>query len=147
MIKPLQYYISGNLVRKSIPNPGMAKSLLEKAEIRLKRIKKEEIDEENSSIVFEDIYESLRESSQSLMELKGFKPYSHEALVSFLKEYRFLAEEKITIIDNYRVLRNNSVYKAEKISLQKCKEALDFSKNLVPEVKAKFNKLMNDSLK
>jgi len=145
MIKSFQYYISGNLVRKSIPNPSMAKSLLEKAEIRLKRVKKEKIDEENSSIVFEDIYEALREASQSLMEFKGFKPYSHEALVSFLKEHKFMEEEKIAIMDNYRVLRNNSVYKAEKISLQKCKEALDFSKKAIPEIKAKFNKLMHDS--
>jgi len=145
MIKPFQYYINRNLVRKSIPNPSMAKSLLQKAEIRLKRIKKEKINEENSSIVFEDIYETLRESSQSLMETRGFKPYSHEALVSFLNEYKLLSEEKINIINNYRIIRNNSVYKAEKVSLQKCKEALDFSKKAIPEIKAKFNKLMHDS--
>ena len=147
MIKPFQYYISSNLVRKSIPNPSMAKSLLEKAEIRLKRVKSEEIDEKSSSIMFEDIYEAIREASQSLMEIKGFKPYSHEAVVSFIKEYNFLKEEKTAVIDNYRVLRNNSVYKAEKISLQKCKEALNFSKKILPEIKAKFNKLMQDSVK
>ena len=141
MIKPFQYYISGNSVRKSIPNPGMAKSLLQKSEIRLKRVKNEKITDENSSILFEDIYEILRESSQSLMELKGFKPYSHEALISFLKEYQFLSEEKIVIMDNYRVLRNNSVYKAEKISLQKCIEALEFSKTLLPEIKVKFEEI------
>ena len=141
MIKPFEYYVNEQLVRKSIPNISMAKSLLQKSEIRLKRVKNEKINDENSSIVFEDIYEIIRESSQSLMEIKGFKPYSHEALVSFLKEYKLVSDENANIIDNYRVLRNNSVYKAEKISPNKCIEALDFAKKALPEIKSKFDEI------
>ena len=141
MIKPFEYYINEKLVRKSVPNISMAKSLLQKSEIRLKRVKNEKIDDENSSIVFEDVYELLREASQSLMEINGFKPYSHEALVSFLKDYKLLPDEKIITMDNYRVLRNNSVYKAEKVSSQKCSEALEFAKKILPEIKAKFDKI------
>ena len=141
MIKPFEYYINEKLVRKSVPNISMAKSLLQKSEIRLKRLKNEKIDDENSSIVFEDVYELLREASQSLMEINGFKPYSHEALVSFLKDYKLLPDEKIITMDNYRVLRNNSVYKAEKVSSQKCREALEFAKKILPEIKAKFDKI------
>ena len=147
MIKPFEYYVNEQLVRKSIPNIGMAKSLLQKSEIRLKRVKNEKINDENSSIVFEDIYEIIRESSQSLMEIKGFKPYSHEALVSFLKEYKLVSDEKANIIDNYRVLRNNSVYKAEKVSLQKCIEALEFSNTLLPEIKVKFEEIAGTKFK
>jgi len=143
MIKSFNYYISENLVRKSIPNISMAKSLLQKSEIRLKRVKNEKINDENSSILFEDVYELIREASQSLMEIKGFKPYSHEALVSFLKEYKLISDEKANILDNYRILRNNSVYKAEKISPQKCIEALEFAKKILPEIKAKFDEIGN----
>lgn len=142
MIKPFDYFIKENLVRKSSQNISMAKSLLQKAEIRLKRISNETIEGENSSIVFEDVYEVLREASQSLMEVNGFKPYSHEALVSFLKEYKLLSDEKANILDNYRILRNNSVYKAERISLQKCTEALDFAKKSLPEIRDKFNEFI-----
>ena len=138
MIKPFDYYLSEKLVRKSSPNMSMAKSLVQKAEIRFKMLRSESITEENSSIVFEEIYEALREASQSLMEIKGFKPYSHEALVSFLKEYNLVSEEKANMLDNYRILRNNSVYKAEKISLQKCTEAMDFAKKSLPEIRKKF---------
>lgn len=145
MIKPFNYYINENLVRKAIPNISMAKSLMQKAEIRIKRISKSRIQEEESSIIFEDIYESIREASQSLMEIKGLKPYSHEALVSFLKEYKLLSEEKSNIIDSYRILRNNLVYKAEKVSLQKCIEALDFTKIILPEIKHKFDEVIKTS--
>ncbi len=141
MIKPFQYYIKESLVRKSIPNAGMAKSLLEKAEIRFKRLSASKIEENESSIVFEDVYECLREAVQSLMELKGYKPYSHEALVSFVKEQKLFSEENSNIFNNYRILRNNSVYKAEKISLEKCREALEFVKKMLPDIRKKFERL------
>lgn len=141
MIKPFQYFINENLVRKSLPNSSMAKALLEKAEIRLKRIN-ENINEEEASIVFEDIYESLREASQALMELKGYKPYSHEALISFLSENKLLSLESINLINTYRILRNNSVYKAEKVSKEKCLEALRFAKEALPEINKKLKWLL-----
>ena len=138
MIKPFEYFIKNNLVRRSSPNISMARSLLQKAKLRIKRINSSNIKDEESSIVFEDIYECLREASQSLMEINGYKPYSHEAVLSFLNEQKFLSEESINILNNYRILRNNSVYKAEKISLQKCLEALEFAKKTLPELKNKF---------
>ena len=138
MIKPFEYFIKENLVRVTTPNISMAKSLLEKAEIRLKRVDMD-IEEDESSIVFEGIYECLREALQSLMEINGYKPYSHEALISFIKEKKFLSDDKINIIDNYRILRNNSVYKAEKVSLQKCIEALEFAKQTLPEIRNIFD--------
>jgi len=141
MIKPFEYFIKENLVRKSSSNISMAKSLLQKADIRLKRIVISKIEESESSIVFEEVYECLREASQSLMEIKGYKPYSHEALISFLKEQKFLSEENINILDNYRILRNNSVYKAEKVSLNKCLEAIEFAKHALPELENKFEEL------
>ncbi len=144
MIKPFEFYKKKNFVRKGIPNPDIAGSLLEKAELRLERIKNEKVEEKMSSMVFEDVYELIREASQSLMELNGFKPYSHEALISFLIEYKMLSIDKINILDNYRVLRNNSVYKAEKISIDKCKESLTFAIKILPEIREKFSEIKKE---
>lgn len=138
MIKPFEYYIQENLVRKTVPNISMARSFIVKAEIRLRRVSSQKINDEESSLIFEDIYEALRESSQSLMELKGYKPYSHEALISFIKENKILNENEINLLDKYRILRNNSVYLAEKVSVEKCREALEFSSYVLPKLKKKF---------
>ncbi len=142
MIKPFTHYLNEHLVRKSTPNPSMAKSLLQKAEIRLTRLSNEKIEEQNASIFFEEIYETIREASQSLMELNGYKPYSHEALVSFLKENKLLSEEETNVIDTYRILRNNFVYKAEKVSMEKCTEALKFLKKVLPEITVVFTTIV-----
>jgi len=141
MIQPFEYYEKSNLVEKTTSNVSLAKSLIEKSEIRLKRILKEKITETEASIVFEDIYESVREASQDLMQLAKYKPLSHEAVIAFLKKGKSLSEEKINILNNYRILRNKSVYQAEKISLDKCNGAIKFAKLILPEIKRKFEEI------
>ena len=71
------------------------------------------------------------------MSIKGFKPYSHEATVSFVKEYysREFSEFEIRKFDRFRQLRNNSVYRAEPITQDDAKECLDFSKLFVKKIK------------
>jgi uncharacterized protein (UPF0332 family) len=135
MIKPFNYYVNNKLVKKVTINPGLARALITKAEVRLKRVTKVKITREESSIVFEDIYESVREALQSLMQLKGYKPYSHEALVAFVKEQEMFSLSVINDVDRYRILRNKSVYEAKQISLETCQEALAFATKVLPEVK------------
>ena len=143
MIKPFEFYIKSNLVKKTKGNISLARSLLQKAEVRLSRVSKNHFKDEESSIVFEDIYELIREATQSIMELNSYKPYSHEALVSFVKYKRIFNESESNIFDNYRILRNNSVYNAEKVSLEKCKESLEFAKNVLPKIKKNFEEIVS----
>ena len=141
MIKPFEYYEKNNLIEKTALNTSLAKSLIEKAETRLKRALKEKITENEASLIFEDVYESVREASQSLMQLAKYKPLSHEAIIAFLRKNKYLSEKKINILNNYRILRNKSVYQAEKISIDKCSEAIKFAKLILPEIKRKFEGL------
>ena len=142
MIKSFEYYEKERLVEKTIENPGLARSLLEKANIRLSRILKEEIEEGKASLIFEDAYESIREAIQALMQLEKYKPLSHEVLIAFLIKKEYLSQEEINLINNYRILRNKSVYQAEKISIDKCRESIKFAKEILPKIKRKFEELL-----
>ena len=66
MIQKFQYYLDAKLARKVAGDSEEAKSLMNKASQRLDYIKKQEINEDNSSFVFEDIYESPREAASLL---------------------------------------------------------------------------------
>jgi len=142
MIKEFKYYLDNNLARKASPDKGEAESLINKAEGRLKfSIRTRELNQNTAPYIFEDIYECLREAAQSLMSLKGYKPYSHEALVSFLREFFDFPGSDITSFNRYRILRNKTVYRGEKVSKQICKEALNFLLDFLPKLKKEFNKL------
>ncbi len=142
MIKEFQYYLNSNLAKKASPDKGEAEALVKKAAGRLDfSIKARELNENTAPYIFEDVYECLREAAQSLMSLKGYKPYSHEALISFLKEFFDFSESDIASFNRYRILRNKTVYRGEKISAEICKEALNFLLKFLPELKNSFNKL------
>jgi len=139
MIKEFRYYLDNNLAKKGSPDISQAKALIQKAEGRIKfSIKSRKINENTASYIFEDIYECLREASQSLMSLKGYKPYSHEAIISFLKEFYNFKEFDINFLNQYRILRNKSIYGGEKISIEKCKESLRFLNTFLPKIKEEF---------
>lgn len=143
MIEKFQYYLENDLVKKNSIDKGEAEALMNKAEGRLNfSIKIREINEKTSSYIFEDIYECLREATQALMSLKGYKPYSHEALISFLREFFNFPESDIISFDRYRILRNKTIYKGERISVKTCKEALIFLLTFLPKLKKEFIKLI-----
>ncbi|MBI2545719.1 hypothetical protein HYV81_00915 [Candidatus Woesearchaeota archaeon] len=143
MIYEFQYYLDKNLARKASPDPNEAQSLMNKAEGRLRySIEVRKVTEQASTYIFEDIYECLREAGQSLMSLKGYKPYSHEALISFLIEMHAFKEADLNALDRYRNLRNKAVYRGEHISSETCKEALEFLRYFLPVLKKEYYKIV-----
>ncbi len=132
---PFKVYLEDGKVRRKTPDPEKAKALFQKAEKRLKYIC--EINEENASFILENAYEIIRETIQALMSIRGFKPYSHKAMVSYLSEYfqDEFKEHQIREFDRFRKLRNNSVYGAESVSVEEAEECLELSCSYVNKVK------------
>lgn len=68
------------------------------------------------------------------MSLKGYKPYSHEATISFIKEFYKFTNNEINNFDRFRQIRNNSVYQALQVS-EEAKECLNFAKVFIDKIK------------
>lgn len=82
----------------------------------------------------------MREAIQSLMAIKGFKPYSHEVLVSFLNKF-YSAEfspHEINSFDRYRIIRNNVVYRASSVDKRETEGALEFALEIIAKIKSVF---------
>ena len=140
MKESFRHYLETGTVRKISPNPEAASALMAKAFSRIGYVREQKISGATSAFVFEDIYEAVREASQALMELKGFKPYSHEAQVAFVKEFCAVPAHVVSAFDRFRILRNKSVYGAAQISPETCKEALAFAMGFLPLLKKEFEK-------
>ena len=80
---------------------SLKKDLLERAEKALKLDTKE-----FAKIIFENIYDSLREFCDVLLAVDGFKSYSHEASISYLKKYA-LDDSDIAKIRNFQYVKLN----------------------------------------
>ncbi|HLC51083.1 MAG TPA: hypothetical protein VJH90_01780 [archaeon] len=140
MIEKFDYYLKENLVKRESADIGEAMSLFKRARDRLKYIQEQKINEFNSPFIFENIYECMREAVQSLMSLRGYKPYSHEVLIAFLKEFYKIKSSDINNFNRFRMLRNKIVYRAQVVSVEACKEAFDFLVYFLPLLEKELNK-------
>ncbi len=130
-------YVKAGKVKQMTPDPELGKALLVQSQERLQYVQEREVSEKNAKFALEDAYEAARESAQALMSVKGFKPYSHEATISFVKEYYAteFTEEDISLFDHFRELRNNSVYKATIVLPEDATDCINFAKNFIKKVK------------
>ncbi len=131
MVAEFDYYLKIGLVKKSFVDRNRAKSLIKIASERLTLAKKLE----NPNFKLEMSYEAIIECIEAIMSLKGYKSYSHEANIAFLKNIGF-QESEIIKIDNLRKLRHRSKYYGESISKE-------VSKNAIKVAEITIQKLIN----
>lgn len=136
MINSFKNYLNTGYVKKKTPDTEEAKALLEKAKNRIQYTKSREINDRTSQFVLEDAYEAIRESAQALMSVKGFKPYSHEATISFIKEFynSEFNEQELSKFDRFRQLRNDSVYKAKIVTKEDSKASILFAIEFINKI-------------
>jgi len=132
-LKPFKFYIESGLVRQGSKDPGESKAMIGRASKRLEYVRTQSITEDNSSFLFEDIYEIMRECIHCLMAANGYKPYSHEATVAFLEEYykSYFGEKLVEAFNRYRIIRNNIMYRANSINKEETIKALDVAEIFV----------------
>ena len=140
-MKPFEHYIDTKDVRKSSPDKALAQSLIKDMHTRIELVSK--LDVKNfSKIIFENVYDALRDFCDALLALDGFKAYSHEAAITYLKKYKF-NDCEIAALDRFRYIRNGSKYYGKEISKDDALEILDFfSQN-----KSRFNAIANEKIK
>ncbi len=122
-----QHYLQRKKVHKVSPNKELAASLLKSVEDREKLTLKLDV-KEYSRIVFENLYDCLRELLDALLALDGYKSYSHEAAISYLKSFN-VPESIISDLDRFRAARNDSKYYGKIPSLENAEEIKKFYKD------------------
>ncbi|MBS3069019.1 hypothetical protein J4441_01505 [Candidatus Micrarchaeota archaeon] len=73
------------------------------------------------------------------MGLEGYKPYSHEAQIAFLRDRCGCSQYLISSFDRLRVLRNKCAYGVAAVSVEACKEAIGAVLSFLPVLKKRFD--------
>ena len=142
-------FIKSREVREGSPDYELSKSLEKIAKLRMANIEKQEVTDDNSFSVVEDSYESVKELIDALMALRGYKSYSHEASIEFLKE--FYANEVpahiINRIDRYRKIRNDIKYRGLLTTKEEGNLAMKEMKEAFLVIISIFNKMLKNQPK
>lgn len=144
-MRKFDFYLKENSVKKVSPDPELAISLMNDSRERFRSAEKLGT-KEFSKIIFENVYDALRDILDAILAVRGFKSYSHEASIAFLEKEGI--EEPLTLeLDNFRHLRNSSKYYDKSVSVDSAEEILKFYKRYSGKLETLFKKMNNDSKK
>ena len=121
-------YLKNGTVRKGFADIERAIKLIKDGEKRIHDIELIDINKV-PKFVFENVYDAIRDFCDALLAKDGFKSYSHEASISYLKKYA-LDDSVVLALDRFRYKRNGSKYYGQIISEEEAKEIFEFYKKI-----------------
>lgn len=140
-MRRFESFIGTKDLRKVSPDPGLAESLTKDAQQRSKLILQLPLSKESATLVFEQIYESLRQCIDALLALKGYKSYSHVASIAFLQTCKEFSEGDIQKMDNAREKRNLAKYYAKQVEVTETQDLIVFYHQIKPRLDALYQQV------
>ncbi|MFH1790289.1 MAG: hypothetical protein ABH832_04465 [bacterium] len=126
------------LVVKKSEDSSVASGLLSLANMRFEEVE----NLKNVTLKVEAYYEVIRELLTALISNAGYKSYSHECLISFLKEHNkeSFDDSEIHLIDQMRLIRNDIVYRGDFVD----EDFLERNKEKILMIISKLKRLIKD---
>lgn len=122
-------FIKMGQVRRASMDPPLINSLIRSAKKDLEFLNNLEINEESARKMMVNYYDVLRSILEAISSFNGYKVYSHEAFVYFLKER---GEEIISDkFDRFRQIRNKINYYGKEISVEEARENIEEIKKII----------------
>jgi len=127
------------ILRKRTADFERAKSMIKAAEINAKVIKKLVLDDESSTVIFREIYESIRQLGEARWWSLGYEPTNHDICLESLKELEIKEKLKLNYLDRFKKIRHDANYKGTRVTVNQAEEILEFwdkcSKDIINLIK------------
>lgn len=128
-------FIKKGEVKKKETNKILAEALKKSADKNIRFVKKLDINDENAEHIVQDCYDIIRELIEAKLSIDGYKSYSHEATILYLKRFKQFNELELEFIDNLRKLRNNIKYYGKESTAEEAKKTLNFMDKILNKLK------------
>ena len=136
----LEYLISEGLLRKKYTDAPRIKSLIGASEENASVVLKIPLDEKTSTLIFREMYESIRQLGEAKWFLSGFECRSHELAMEILMKEEIKDKLKLRKLDRFREIRHDANYRGYKITVEQAKEIVDFWKSCGEDLVNKIRK-------
>lgn len=138
-MKSFEEFVKIGEVKRQNSNPSLASALIKSSEKCLNFVKKLEINNENAEHIVQDCYDIMREIIEAKLSLEGYKSYSHEATIIFLKRFNEFTESEIDFLDRLRKVRNGIKYYGKEANANEAEKAIEFLDKMLPKLKKLIN--------
>lgn len=119
------------------------KSMVNSAEVNAKVAKTVALSEDSATLIFREIYESVRQLGDAYWWTSGYEPSNHEISVDILKELHISGSVKLNYLSRFKQIRHDANYKGFRVTSSQAREIIEFwdscSKEIIGIIKSKLN--------
>ncbi len=122
----IELWLKTGIIRNRQRDTEKIKSMINSAEINAKVTKEIELNEETATLIFREIYESIRQLGDAKWWVLGYEPSNHEISIEALKEFDIKEKLKLNSFGRFKKIRHDVNYKGFRVSISQAEEILDF---------------------
>ncbi len=133
-MKNFSIFLMDGSVKRQQPDRNLSEDLAKDCQERFDDAKLSLNGGRKPKFIYENVYEALREAADSILFLKGYKSFSHEATISFLQQFKELSTKEITEFNRMRTKRNGMKYYGKSCSEKDMEEAIKFAEPVMKKL-------------
>ena len=101
-------------------------SMAKSAKVNAKIAKNVPLNEESATLIFREIYESIRQLGDAKLWLLGYEPRNHEVSMDILKEANIKEKVLLNHLARFKRIRNDANYRGFRVTVMQAQEITDF---------------------
>ena len=102
------------------------KSILKSANTNADVVKGIKLTENSATVIFREVYESIRQLGNASWWILGYEPLNHEISIEILKEMDIKEKLKLNYLSRFKKIQNDANYRGFQVTLAQAEEILDF---------------------
>ena len=122
----IDLWLKSGIIRNKQKDIERVKSMINSIEINVKVTKAIKLNEDTATLIFREIYESVRQLGDAKWWLLGYEPSNHEICLEVLKGFDIREKIKLNFLDRFKRTRHDINYRGFRATISQAKEILDF---------------------
>ena len=136
----INIWLKSGILRKRHPDKEKIKSLIGSSQKIAGIIKTFHLNEDNATIIFREIYESIRQLGEAKLWLLGYEPTNHEISLDALKDIDIKDKILFNKLDRFKRIRHDANYRGIMVLSAQAEEIVDFWNKCCMEIVSVLSK-------
>jgi len=130
----IEVWVKTGIIRHRQRDIEKIRSMISSAEINARVTKSLKINEDTATLIFREVYESIRQLGDAKWWLLGYEPGNHEISPEILKEFDIKDKVKLNSLDRFKKIRHDVNYRGFRATINQAEEILEFWNNAGEDV-------------